>query len=377
MIRSAGANLWQWGCYLRLHVSALMQRCRSACLAAALSGALGLIPVSVQAEEKIASSALRELLNSGVSVEELADDITSLIIGRDGRVLKWSAGRPRELTIHIIGSRAPTKSPDPKMESDVERAEAAGLPDLARKTAHVIESMMGQHWEVNFAEKRPSPPYKTDVYIVIHKLRRADKLKVNDVYGLFCPKISCYSTRTATAGLSSRLYEDRKRDGWRENPYYDPERGPVGWVEIANGRGKRVLSLADTDTAHVAATVYASSQREISFSQCYAIHTENPRWLRGEFLECWLRSMGLVGSSELFPQAVLGVRLPERKDYFLNGEAAVTVDEYAGKLPSDLHPLDLVALRVLRDSRIQAGMDEQSVKPTVAKILAQIKHTTH
>ena len=36
-----------------------------------------------------------------------------------------------------------------------------------------------------------------------------------------------------------------------------------------------------------------------------------------------------------------------------------------------------VSLRVLGDSRIQAGMDEQSVKLTVAKILAQIKHTTH
>ena len=138
LIPCAGATLWQWGCYLTLHVSALMQRCRSACLAAALSGALGLIPVSVQAEEKIASSALRELLNSGVSVEELADDITSLLIGRDGRVLKWSAGRPRELTIHVIRSRAQMKSPDPKIKSNVERVEAAGLPDLAQKTAHVI-----------------------------------------------------------------------------------------------------------------------------------------------------------------------------------------------------------------------------------------------
>jgi hypothetical protein len=355
-----------------------MQRFRRACLAAALSGALGLIPVPVQAEEKITSSALQELLNSGVSVEELADDITSLLIGRDGRVLKWSAGRPRELTIHVIRSRAQMKSPDPKIKSNVERVEAAGLPDLAQKTAHVIESMTGQNWEVNFAEKRPSQPYKTDIYIIIYKERRqSDVGIVNGFYGSFCTRPSCYRSGTAGSRGTKPLLEDRRRDAAREEPVFEPSRGPVDWFEYANGRGTRVLSGMSFETAHVSASVYASSQREISFSRCLAIQRENPRWLRAEFLECWLRAMGFVGSSELFPQAVLGVRLPEREDYFLNGETAVTGEEYAGKLPNDLHPLDVIALRVLGDSRIQAGMDEQSVKPTVAKILAQIKHTTH
>ncbi|WP_422362892.1 hypothetical protein [Pyruvatibacter mobilis] len=350
----------------RLFFSTCSLAVRAVVLAGAMIGALAATTVPAQADDDVAAAALQELLNSGVSVEELADDITSLLIGRDGRVLKWSADRPLEVAVHIIKNR------DPKMISDVERAEAAFLPELAIKTIQTISSVTDQEWSVKIVDGNPIWPYKSDVIIIIHHLRKKNRLIVSENYKSFCPKLACVGTRTATAGTSHHLYEDQMRDEWYGNPKFDLERGPIGWVEVANGRGERVLSIASDQTAHVAAHIYASSRREISFSLCFLSHTENPRWLRAEFLECWLRSMGFVGSSQIFPQAVLGARLPERSDYFLNGESRVAAGEYSRKLPNNLHALDILALQVLNSKKIKAGISKKQAINYVRKLLLMI-----
>ena len=142
-------------------------------------------------------------------------------------------------------------------------------------------------------------------------------------------------------------------------------------MEIANGQRWDGISRYDSLTGHVNAYLFADDSRVLGFTRCGFSPVQVASIARSVLLECLVRSFGFVGSSSLFPESVLGVRLPERPDIFLEGKESLSTEEYGENLPQQLTPFDKWALQLLYDGRIEAGMTRDEAEPLVREALAE------
>ena len=315
----------------------------------------------------VGKTALEQILKTGVSIDELAEEISSLMLGRDNRVLKWRQDIEPVLTVAVIRGRwqRPWWS----------HAEAAKLESLLEELSRLVLEATGTRWKVEIVESAPTRFRTNEVVIRVGGWN----MKQRDVgldYRGYCAAVSCLSSHTATYYAGFDKYEAKALERAIRDPQFETSGKEVAWFEIANGRGDELLQHTHFETAHSQAHIYASSEREIIHTYCFVPRTEAPRWLRSQFLECFMRSLGFVGSSRLYPKSVLGVRLPERPDLFLNNKELVSAEEYAENLPNDLQPFDLLALRVHADGRVKPGADQETTRQVVAQVLSDLKDAT-
>ncbi|CDO60313.1 hypothetical protein BN1012_Phect2100 [Candidatus Phaeomarinobacter ectocarpi] len=314
----------------------------------------------IQAND-VGKTALEQILKTGASIDELAEEISSLLLGRDNRVLKWRQDIEPVLTVAVTRGRS--------------HVEAAKLENLLEELSRLVVEATGTHWEIEIVESVPTRLRTSEAVIRVGGWNK----KQPDVglhYQTYCAEVSCLGFRTATYPLSVAKTEAKMLERGIRDPQFETSGKEVSWFEIANGRGNELLQHTHFETAHSQAHIFASSEREIIHTYCFVARTEAPRWLRSQFLECFLRSLGFVGSSRLYPKSVLGVRLPERPDLFLNNKERVSAEEHAANLPNDLQPFDLLALRVHADGRLKPGADQEETRQVVAQVLSDLKNAS-
>lgn len=320
----------------------------------------------IQAND-VGKTALEQLLKTGANIDELAEEISSLLLGRDNRVLKWRQDIEPVLSVAVTRGRS--------QRSWRSQAEAAKLEKLLEELSRLVVEATGTHWKVEIVESVPTRLRTSDAVIRVGGWNKKQP-DVGLYYQTYCAEVSCLGFRRATYPLSVARTEAKMLERAIRDPQFETSGKEVAWFEIANGRGDELLQHTHFETAHSQAHIYASSEREIIHTYCFVLRTEAPRWLRSQFLECFMRSLGFVGSSRLYPKSVLGVRLPERPDLFLNNKELVSAEEYAENLPNDLQPFDLLALRVHADGRVKPGADQETTRQVVAQVLSDLRDAT-
>jgi len=104
-------------------------------------------------------------------------------------------------------------------------------------------------------------------------------------------------------------------------------------------------------------------------SYCRVVANFERELVKSQLLECLVRSLGIMGVSELFVSSVFGERLPFRPDYFLNGGEDEEREIYASRIPTELTPVGNFYLSVLFDPRLVTDMRREDAASAVREIL--------
>jgi|GEM_PF-4182918 len=118
---------------------------------------------------------------------------------------------------------------------------------------------------------------------------------------------------------------------------------------------------------------YVSNHTDIIFTECTIKFFDEAELLKAGLGDCLLSSLGLLDKSELFPEALIGVRAPYRPDYYLGEDGVATWDEIVQRAPTEFTEADRLYLTILYNPRIKSGMSREEVEKIVREILPTIK----
>jgi len=312
--------------------------------------------LSPPARADVSSNEVYLIDGVSVSLDQLVEEFLAVSLGHDGRVLKWSTDRERLLG---IGTRPRANSRSVALDP--------GIRDFIPVPLSQIQQETGLEWNPSY----PPSQEETDSGISL-RIRI-----VNPNWWVSPPTLTadgppyhCVNTHCRRGSLKFPSVQDKYEVGEGLQNLEEFQGLEFFWKEIANGRVWTEPYDANQWNGHAWAWLRITASREIGHALCAITHLRMPQWARADFLECLTRSLGFPGSSQLFPQAVLGVRLPERPDIFYGEDGIATAEEYVDTLPTSYTEFDRLMLRALYDPRVRAGDSQEQLRAILPDVLS-------